>query len=485
MEDSKAIRGVADGRPSPVWDEPLVSSAPNGTSRRLAFAAADLASLWVAFLVSALAAGRVSADGSASLFATDRLGLSIAFMAIAAVVLWRLRGRGGSELAGSTSLGWPRIVGVASFASMSVALIGLLTGAGGYSLEFAVALWGLSLVALPVGDTMMAAGLKLLDGRQGTPVTVMVGANGGPAAKGSAGSIENAPLASVEKVDSNGKATKWTVVHVDLESLPDLLHAHGSRNGGVVVAVAADAYPHVKSIVASQSLKGCRLRIALLPPNGNGAGIPDADTLRPARSSWWYETAKRWLDVAVALASLGVAAPLIAIIAIVIRLSSPGPIFFGQTRVGRGGRLFQMYKLRSMRMDAEDMLEDLSDRNEASGAMFKISDDPRVTSVGRIIRRLSLDELPQLLNVVQGTMSIVGPRPPLSHEVADYEPWHFGRFDAFPGITGLWQVCRDSEIDFDQMVRLDLRYIETWSIWRDAAIVLRTIPAMLKGHGAY
>ena len=480
MADPKGIRK----RPPLDWDEPLADSLGNGMLRRSAFAVADVASLWTAFLVSALVVGRFQVDDTAPLLAGDRVGLFIAFMTIAAFLLWLQRGRGNSVSRGATSLGWSGIVGVASFASMLAALTGVLTGANGYSPEFAVVLWGLSLVAIPAGGSAMAAGLKLLDGRQGTAVTVVVGAHGASAEQGWPGSIEMTPLVSNETADSNGKAN-GIVVHRDLESLPDLLQALGSHNAGVVVAVVADGYAKVKPIVTSQSLDGCRVRIALLPPNDNGAGMREADAPRPTRFSWRYETAKRWLDLALALASLAVAAPLFAIIAIAIRLDSPGPIFFGQTRVGRDGLLFQMYKFRSMRRDAEDMLEDLTERNEASGAMFKISEDPRVTWVGRFIRRLSLDELPQLLNVVEGTMSIVGPRPPLSSEVAEYQPWHFGRLDAVPGITGLWQVCRGSGINFDDMVRLDLRYIKTWSILRDAAIIVRTIPTMLKGNGAY
>lgn len=272
----------------------------------------------------------------------------------------------------------------------------------------------------------------------------------------------------------------------DIEALPQIVQTQANGNGGVLVAVAPDRYPEVESIVRSQLLPGCHVRIALYPiVNGaqsegvNGAGP------QPKRFSRPYKVMKRSLDLAVTLFALFLGAPLIAAIAILIKLDSPGPVLFGQTRVGLGGRLFQMYKFRSMRVDAETMLEDLADQNEASGAMFKMADDPRVTRVGKIIRRLSLDELPQLFNVIQGTMSLVGPRPPMSHELLDYEPRHFRRFEASPGITGLWQVTRGKQIHFEEMVRLDMEHIDNWSLRRDVAVLLKTIPVMLKGTGAY
>ena len=144
-----------------------------------------------------------------------------------------------------------------------------------------------------------------------------------------------------------------------------------------------------------------------------------------------------------------------------------------------------MYKFRSMRADAESALGELMAANEAKGALFKIKDDPRLTRVGRFIRRLSLDELPQLINVLQGSMSIVGPRPPLPREVMSYETWQLRRLDLTPGITGLWQVGRSDDSSFDEMVRMDLRYIDHWSLALDIQVLLRTLPAMVMARGAY
>jgi len=144
-----------------------------------------------------------------------------------------------------------------------------------------------------------------------------------------------------------------------------------------------------------------------------------------------------------------------------------------------------MLKFRSMRRDADRLLVQLRERNEASGPLFKIKDDPRVTRVGRVLRRLSIDELPQLINVLRGEMSLVGPRPPLPSEVEEYEEWEFGRLRAVPGLTGLWQVSGRSDVAFHDMVRLDLHYIRNWSLSLDLKILLRTIPAVLSSRGAY
>jgi exopolysaccharide biosynthesis polyprenyl glycosylphosphotransferase len=195
--------------------------------------------------------------------------------------------------------------------------------------------------------------------------------------------------------------------------------------------------------------------------------------------------AKRSIDLILSIVGLVVLSLLFATLALVIRLDSPGPVFYGQVRVGKDGRPFRVLKFRSMRQDADLRLAEVQQLNEVSGPMFKIRRDPRITRVGGFIRRYSLDELPQLINVVRGEMSLVGPRPPLPAEVERYEDWQLGRLRALPGITGLWQVCGRSEVPFDEMVRLDLEYIRRRSLALDVEILLRTIPAVLSTRGAY
>jgi exopolysaccharide biosynthesis polyprenyl glycosylphosphotransferase len=194
---------------------------------------------------------------------------------------------------------------------------------------------------------------------------------------------------------------------------------------------------------------------------------------------------KRTVDVAISLLGLFFLFPFFLLLALIIRLDSPGPVLFTQIRVGKGERLFACYKFRSMIQGADEEKEALMDRNEAKGIFFKIRDDPRITKVGRFLRRFSLDELPQLFNVLMGHMSIVGPRPAPPSEVQRYQPWHKRRLEIAPGITGLWQVSGRSELSFDEMVLLDLYYIENWSPLLDLQILLRTAPKVIVGHGAY
>jgi len=194
---------------------------------------------------------------------------------------------------------------------------------------------------------------------------------------------------------------------------------------------------------------------------------------------------KRILDFAVALVMVIMAAPIMLFTALAIWLDSPGPVLFRQTRVGKWGEEFPCYKFRSMYIDAELRLKELSALNEADGPVFKIKDDPRVTRVGRIIRKLSIDELPQLFNVLKGEMSLVGPRPALPREVAQYEYDQIRRLHAIPGITGLQQVSGRSDVDFKRWVELDLQYIAEQSLWKDIQILLKTIPAVIWSKGAY
>lgn len=207
--------------------------------------------------------------------------------------------------------------------------------------------------------------------------------------------------------------------------------------------------------------------------------------IRQVRIGAFVRLLKRVVDVAFSLFVLFFTAPLMGLIVLAIKLDSPGPTLFRQARVGKGGKPFTVYKFRSMAIGAEEQKEFLLDLNEANGPLFKIKDDPRVTRVGRVLRRFSLDELPQLYNVLRGDMSIVGPRPSLPEEVAHYQPWHMRRLEIAPGITGLWQVSGRSELPFDEMALLDIYYVEQWSPALDLKILLRTIPTVIFGDGAY
>lgn len=195
---------------------------------------------------------------------------------------------------------------------------------------------------------------------------------------------------------------------------------------------------------------------------------------------------KRWLDVALATIGVVVATPVLLVIAAVIKASDrSAPVIFAQTRLGLYGRPFRMYKFRTMDVDAERRIVPLLQHNQASGPLFKLEDDPRVTLVGRWLRRYSLDELPQLFNVLAGSMSLVGPRPPLPDEVRQYRPHEHGRLLVPPGLTGLWQVSGRSLLSWEDSIRLDLNYVWHWSLRLDLKILARTVVAVLNKKGAY
>jgi lipopolysaccharide/colanic/teichoic acid biosynthesis glycosyltransferase len=206
-------------------------------------------------------------------------------------------------------------------------------------------------------------------------------------------------------------------------------------------------------------------------------------------------TVKRGIDFAVSFFVVVFGLPFHALLGLLIKLTSEGPVLYVQERIGEDGRPFRMYKYRTMmngnndethRSFAKNFINGKTNGNDGSnGNVFKIVDDPRVTSIGKFLRKTSLDELPQFINVVRGEMSLVGPRPPLTYELDHYQEWHKRRLSVKPGLTGLWQVSGRSTVPFDEMVALDLHYIENWSLLLDVKIILRTVPVMLSGFGGY
>ena len=198
-----------------------------------------------------------------------------------------------------------------------------------------------------------------------------------------------------------------------------------------------------------------------------------------------WATIKRAMDITVAIGALVVSAPLIALAALGIACVSPGSPFFTQERVGRDGRAFRLFKLRTMIEGAHLIHDELHPFSEVDGPVFKIRNDPRLHPLGKMLRRTSIDELPNLFNVLRGDMSIVGPRPPLPREVARYDAFARRRLTVKPGITCLWQISGRSNLSFDEWMRLDNTYIDTWSPWGDFVILLKTVPAVLRGEGAH
>lgn len=218
--------------------------------------------------------------------------------------------------------------------------------------------------------------------------------------------------------------------------------------------------------------------------------IPLIEIKKPGFTRWEF-VVKRAFDLSAILILGIVLFPLLSLIAVLIKLDSQGPVFYIQKRIGKGGKYFPMYKFRSMFVNADQMREELKSLNEADGHLFKIRDDPRITRVGKILRKFSLDELPQIFNVLKGNMSIVGPRPLPTEDLetmaeeSEYNYWFEERNNALPGITGFWQVNGRSDAKFDELVTYDMYYLENWSLWLDLQIFIKTIPVILRGRGAY
>ena len=199
----------------------------------------------------------------------------------------------------------------------------------------------------------------------------------------------------------------------------------------------------------------------------------------------FYEICKRGIDIIGAGSGLLLLSPVIAIVSCAVKFTSKGPIFFSQKRVGKNGQLFDMYKFRSMVVNAEELKEKLKHKNEMSGPMFKMKDDPRVTKVGKFIRKTSLDELPQLWNVLKGDMSLVGPRPSLPKEVEQFDSWMFKRLTVRPGLTCYWQVSGRNNIDFEDWMKLDVKYVEERNLWIDIKLIFKTVGVLFGDKNAH
>jgi exopolysaccharide biosynthesis polyprenyl glycosylphosphotransferase len=275
-----------------------------------------------------------------------------------------------------------------------------------------------------------------------------------------------------------------------LEDLPEVLEGH--RVDEVVIADPDFPQKQAVELVDQCHQRGVRVRIApstmeILVHRGEfvpGQSVPLFE-LKPPVFEGVDFLLKRTFDVVGATLLMLVLSPVLVAIALAIKISSRGPAFYASIRPGIGGAPFSCWKFRTMYRDADQRQADLESSNEASGALFKIRDDPRMTPVGRLLRRFSLDELPQLWNVITGRMSLVGPRPLPLRDYERLEDWHKKRYLVLPGITGLWQISGRSELDFDDLVRLDFLYLERWSVFMDLSILVKTVPAVLTRRGAF
>ena len=385
------------------------------------------------------------------------------------------------------------IIASLAFSTLIVALFALVTGRefnsyATFFVTFLLAVFFVTLLrasydSLTLG-LMRSLGMRrrtLLAGRAealGELYAALARPLGGPEPE-ILGTVSDAPL-RVRDLDQLGA----------IADLPELVRE--LRPDDLVLAGAE--LPDSALLELADACRSTRTRLRFVPTTAElllqrasfvpGQVVPLLE-LRPPVLTGLEWAVKRTFDIVVATFVLVLASPLLAAIALLVRAGSPGPVIFRDRRIGVGEGEFAMLKFRSMYKGASDQQDDLEEHNEADGAMFKMRDDPRVTPFGRFIRRFSLDELPQLVNVLRGEMSLVGPRP---LPVRDYErlsDWHRKRYAVLPGITGLWQISGRSNLSFDDLVRLDFYYLENWSVWMDVAVLLRTPFAVIRGKGAY
>ncbi len=261
---------------------------------------------------------------------------------------------------------------------------------------------------------------------------------------------------------------------------------------GVVIASSALNMPTSTGLIRELTERGVHVELSstLLDISSSRITVRPLGRLpvlyvEPVLRDGWRAAAKRAFDVVLCGLLILVTGPIVFVSAVIVRMTSPGPVFFRQTRVGRDGDPFTIFKLRTMVEDAESMLPDLRRDNELDGPMFKIEHDPRITAIGRVLRRTSIDELPQLWNVLRGDMAMVGPRPALPTEAAEWPPHAFQRLRVKPGLTGMWQVTGRNHTQFDEYLRLDLYYVDNWSLITDLAIIAKTVPTVIGRRGAY
>ncbi len=290
---------------------------------------------------------------------------------------------------------------------------------------------------------------------------------------------------SREKMQIKGHRVLGSMIN-----LPEIIHNNVVDE--VIFVVPRSWLPQLEDIIIFLETEGVRVHIAEDLYNLKYSRIKQTElhgfpllTIESTPDKIWQLFFKSVGDFLISALALVIFSPLLLIIAAVIKLSSAGPVFFRQERVGLNGRRFTLLKFRTMHKDAEHKLKELLAKNEMKGPVFKLADDPRVTPVGRLLRKSSLDELPQLWNVFRGDMSLVGPRPPIPTEVKEYDPWQRRRLSMKPGITCIWQCSgRNKIVDFDEWAKLDLVYIDSWSLWLDCKLLIKTVPAVVFGIGA-
>jgi exopolysaccharide biosynthesis polyprenyl glycosylphosphotransferase len=496
--------GPADGEPGAALlslDEAAAGAARSvGSRRALVTLAGDVLALCIAMLIALVllpAVSHVPILGRAlAEYAETRPPLPVT----ALIVPWTIfvmYGYGLYRNAARSINGWVLSEGLRGLTALSVAawsaLVLMLLAAGSTdSLGFIAVFWGAEIFTVPACRAVGRAAVWQSAGLSERTLIVGAGAVGHLLGE-KIGKHPEYNLRLVGYLDDGepfGAGKPSGLVVGSLEDLNDVIDGyHVTR---VIIAFSRARHQQILDVVRACADRGVRVNIVprlfeILSSQtsmDDVEGIPLLDVAR-VEMSRLNTVVKRVFDLLVGGALTLLALPLIGVLALAIKLDSRGPVFFRQERMGRGGQVFRISKLRSMHVDAEQKRYDLAEQNEYSGPMFKIKSDPRTTRVGTIIRKWSLDEVPQLFNVLRGDMSLVGPRPLWVDEAARCRGWTKRRLDITPGITGLWQVTGRNDVPFDEMVKLDYMYVTGWSLSWDIKLLLETLPAVLGRRGAY
>lgn len=436
-------------------------------------------------------------------FESHSLDVSFWQLTFVVIPLWlALLGSAGLYDPDKLSWGMPqlgRIVRSVSFAIVALILATFVAKLPGLSRGWMLLLWATSVAAIFIGRACVSFGFSQLH-RRGRFLqrTIILGSNGESSdlVRILRSNIESGLLPIGCVASSQAERLSLDFCSGDLPVLGaarDIVEIVSEHDADAVV-IASSAFDHevlARIIAELRSVDvGVHVSSGLFEVLSRRvlvseiAGIP-VITIKGISLSRGNLLVKRSFDLAVAGLIVLVGLPVWIAIALLIVLGSPGPVFYAQERLGREGRRFKMLKFRSMYVDADERLAGLAEANEATGPLFKMRDDPRVTWIGKWLRKFSFDEFPQLINVLKGEMSLVGPRPPLPSEVERYSVKDWRRLEVVPGMTGLWQVSGRSGLTFDEMVALDLFYIENWSVALDMALLARTVPAVVFAHGAY
>lgn len=461
------------------------STSARTRRRRFALALADVAAVVVSLSVATLWLGAPRSSASAPLLAVELSALVVAWMAALVfnrLYLARCVERVGEELR--------RILTAGAATMASYLVVCYLIGAEPGGRSWVVGVFGAVSFGLVAERSIARSVFQRLRARGRSVRRVAIVGSDAHAVSLHRSMIDDTDAYDVVGFIGDQNAAGGGVdVLGGYDQAVDTLRDHGAS--GAIVSIASLTRDQVNSVV--RALTDAKMHVAL------STNVRDIDVQRlraqemdgevlmyvePTVRTGWRMYAKRAFDIVLSSIALLLCLPVLAVVAVLIKLDSPGPVLFRQQRVGRNGSPFNMIKLRTMCVDAEKRLDELSDLNEVNGPMFKIKADPRITRMGRTLRRLSIDEIPQFWNVLRGEMSLVGPRPALEHEVAEWDPELRKRLEVPPGLSGLWQVSGRSDTTFEQYRRLDLYYVDNWSLAHDLKVIAKTVWVVLAGKGA-